>query len=716
MPKKSKRDNSSGKRKSGSKSSKQNGLSKVIFSRGFLIFLLVIIAAALVFWFWPRIVNWYNDLANILWTTLGLGLVLSAIYIIACFIIMLAGKASWLATYWRQFIGGIFIVFFLWSIMALVSDAYGGRFGLFMIGLTLLQNILVPLVLFFFICLCFAPRLVWAAITRLFKSFWWIIKNIFILIFKGIKKLFTRGPAAPKEEKRTIPRIVKPEKEKEIIPQVAPEEEKPTKESKEREKERYQPKMTPGGWQLPPITILDKVVEPEVSQSDVEKRAELITDSLASYGVDAKVVQINVGPTVTQFGVEPGWDIKYKEIREKDKDGNVKVRQQEISRTRVKVEKISSLANDLSLALAASSVRIEAPVPGKSIVGIEVPNTTFGSVNLRSIIESTNFQKTLVKSKLAIPLGKGAGGEVMAADLAKMPHLLIAGSTGSGKTVFINSIICCLLFNNTPDDLKFIMIDPKRVELVNFNSLPQLIAPVVVDADKAVMSLRWLVDEMDRRYKKFADAGARNIDAFNKGKTPGEAFPYIVLVIDELADLMMTAFGEVEQNLCRLAQLSRATGIHLIVATQRPSVDVITGLIKANFPTRISFSLTSQIDSRTILDTPGAEKLLGRGDMLYMPTDASKPKRLQGPFLSDAEIDRLEKFWGDQSRPELQQVKFEDMESQEPGPDADDAVLEEARQLAAEHNTISTSFLQRKLKIGYPRAARIMEKLKDEGY
>ncbi len=477
------------------------------------------------------------------------------------------------------------------------------------------------------------------------------------------------------------------------------------------------PSLTVGGWQLPPINILDKPIDTEVSQADVKKRAEIIKESLASYGVDAEVIQINIGPTVTQFGVEPGWDIKYKEIKEKDKDGNIKTKIQEVSKTRVKVDRITSLANDLSLALAASSIRIEAPVPGKSIIGIEVPNSTFGSVNLRSIIESASFQKIGAKSKLAIGLGKGAGGETVSADLTKMPHLLIAGATGSGKTVYLNSIICCLLIFNTPDDLRFIMIDPKRVELVNFNSLPHLIAPVVVETEKAVSALRWLTGEMDDRYRKFAQAGARNIEGYNKGRQPGEAIPYIVLVIDELADLMMASFDEVEHTLCRLAQLSRATGIHLIVATQRPSVDVVTGLIKANFPTRISFSLTSQVDSRTILDSGGAEKLLGRGDMLYMPTDASKPKRLQGPFLTDAEIDRLTTFWGNQKKSDEEPVKFEEL-SPTPGggSDSDDALLESAKKLAEEHETISVSFLQRHLRIGYPRAARLYDKLKDEGY
>ncbi len=471
------------------------------------------------------------------------------------------------------------------------------------------------------------------------------------------------------------------------------------------------------GWQLPLITILDEPAEMALNQSDMEKRAQLIEEAINSYGVEAKVVQINVGPTVTQFGVEPGWDRKYKKIRERDKDGRVIIRMEEVSRTRVKVDRISALASDLALALAAPSIRIEAPVPGKSIVGVEVPNTTFDVVNLRGVIESIAFQNAYARSKLAIALGKGAGGETVAAELDKMPHLLIAGATGSGKTACLNSIICSLLIYNTPDDVQFIMIDPKRVELVNFNSLPHLKAPVIVDTDKAILALRWLNQEMDNRYQKFAQAGARNIESYHKNGRNGDKMPYIVVVIDELADLMMAAFDEVEHTLCRLAQLARATGIHLIVATQRPSVDVVTGLIKANFPTRISFALTSQVDSRTILDSVGAEKLLGKGDMLYLPTDASKPKRLQGTFASDAEIDRIVNFWSGQRRPEVVPINFAEMSqlvSTEKGDE--DALMETARQLAREQKNISTSFLQRRLGIGYPRAARIMDKLEEEGY
>ena len=472
------------------------------------------------------------------------------------------------------------------------------------------------------------------------------------------------------------------------------------------------------GWKLPPIEILDVTPEVEFGEADNVQRARIIEDALNSYGVETKVVQINAGPTVTQFGVEPGWDRKFKEIREKDRDGNINVRLEEVSKTRVKVERITSLANDLALALAAPSIRIEAPVPGKSMVGIEVPNTTLGLVSLRGVIESSGFQKIEARSKLSLALGKGAGGEATSADLSRMPHLLIAGATGSGKTVCLNAIICCLLLHNTPNDVRFIMVDPKRVELTPYNSVPHLAAPVIVDTNKALSSLRWLSQEMDQRYQKLATAGARNIEGYNKNKQGEEKLPYMVLVIDELADLMMAGFDEVEHILCRLAQLARATGIHLIVATQRPSVDVVTGLIKANFPTRISFAVTSQVDSRTILDGGGAEKLLGRGDMLYMPTEASKPKRLQGCFVSDTEVERLVYFWNSQQKEEAAQLKIEELVSPSAlagrGGYPSDPLLEAARELAQQHEHISTSFLQRRLHIGYPRAARIMEQLEEE--
>ncbi len=474
---------------------------------------------------------------------------------------------------------------------------------------------------------------------------------------------------------------------------------------------------TADGWKLPPLEMLDDTPEIEFSQADNMKKAKLIEDALASYGVEGKVVQINVGPTVTQFGIEPGWDRKLKEIKEKDKNGDLQRKIEEVGRTRVKVDRITSLSNDLSLALAAPSIRIEAPVPGKSVVGIEVPNSNIGVVSLRSVVESNVFQKSESKTKMTVALGKGAGGESVIGDLSKMPHLLIAGATGSGKTVCIHALVCCLLLYNTPNDLRFIMIDPKRVELTSYNSLPHLATPVIVDTNRALLALRGLGQEMDKRYQIMSGVrGARNIEAYNKAR-PKEKLPYLVLVIDELADLMMTAGEEVERTLCRLAQLARAVGIHLIVATQRPSVDVVTGLIKANFPTRISFAVTSQVDSRTILDSGGAEKLLGRGDMLYMPTEAAKPKRLQGCFLSDPEIERMVYFWNNQKKEVASQLRMEDLVEVEEAREEnvpEDPLLIEARKLASEHENISTSFLQRHLRIGYPRAARLMEQLEEE--
>jgi S-DNA-T family DNA segregation ATPase FtsK/SpoIIIE len=701
--------------------------------------LLAFIIVGLILWFWPQISNWavtaWGDVANWFvdtWESLlelfGIGLVFAAPFLGIVLWIIASGRFSLFTKYWKWWLCGIPLALAVWGISAFFSPGsgvasqatLGGKIGKGIIGDSYASGILRIAGLILLGIIFAAPRGVWRVITSIFKG----IGKLFLLIWQAIRRVSQRPPKVKPEPIPPIQREIefgKVEVKKEepaptpIISAPPKAAEPPPPETWEPGK--HQPVLTPGGWQLPPITILDKSAEVELSQSEIEKRAQLIEEALASYGVDAKVVQINVGPTVTQFGVEPGWDRKYKEIKERDKDGNVRVHMEEIAKTRVKVDRISALASDMALALAASSIRIEAPVPGKSIVGIEVPNTTFGMVNLRSVIESAAFQKAYAKSKLTIALGKGAGGETVAADLARMPHLLIAGATGSGKTACLNSTICCLLIHNTPDDVKFIMIDPKRVELVNFNSLPHLVAPVIVDSEKAVLALRWLNQEMDNRYQKFAQAGARNIEGYNKNRQAGETMPYMVLVIDELADLMMAAYDEVERTLCRLAQLARATGIHLIVATQRPSVDVVTGLIKANFPTRISFALTSQVDSRTILDSAGAEKLLGRGDMLYMPTDAAKPKRLQGTFISDAETERIVYFWGNQRRPEAEAVRFEDMSqlaSVEKG--GEDSMMDAARQLAQEHKYISTSFLQRRLRIGYPRAARIMEKLEEEGY
>jgi len=457
---------------------------------------------------------------------------------------------------------------------------------------------------------------------------------------------------------------------------------------------------------LPPMALLRLDQINGAVNSDARQRSQLIKQTLAEFGIPVEVVSIKEGPTVTQFGVEPG-----ELVRE--------MRGGEVLRRRVTVSSILRLSNDLALALAAPSLRIEAPVPGRPYVGIEVPNSAKTTVNLRNILESKDFAK--VGSPLAVALGRDVSGDPVVADLTHMPHLLIAGATGSGKSVCINAIICSLLMNNGPESVQLLMVDPKMVELPGYNGIPHLVGPVITDPTHAAGALAWLMLQMDERYRMFADSGVRNIVEYNQkmARTRG-ALPCIVLVIDELADLMMTAADDIERQVCRLAQMSRATGIHLVLATQRPSVDVITGLIKANFPARIAFTVTSLIDSRVILDGTGAEKLLGRGDMLFMAPDSPKLARIQGCFVSDKEIDAVVEFWksgrGGRGGADMNEpAPWEGMIGGSAG-DEQDEMLEQALRLLETKHTVSTSLLQRQLRIGYPRAARLMEQLEDLGY
>ena len=687
-------------------------------ARILLIMVLVCAIAGPVYWFRTTIA----DAAASILSLFGFGLLLIAIAIGITVHLIRHNRFSQLLKQWNCFVGGALLALVAWGALSFFSFnrgilsrvTLGGTFGQTIIGSPdLVGGIrLAGLVLLGIILI--TPRRAWSTIKI-------PANNARRQAGKFAKAPTPSTSEFPSQiepaERQAVPYQPEPavSQRKEDTAKVPVPTAKPSTEHGETIAwhSQREPILTAGGWQLPPIDILEKPKEVELNRDEINKRARLIEEALASYGVEAKIGQVNVGPTVTQFGIEPGWDRKYKKTKE-----NGQERLEEVSRTRIRVDRITSLSNDLALALAAPSIRIEAPVPGKSVVGIEVPNSTFGSVALRGVIESTAFQKTRARSKIAIAMGKGAGGEAMAADLARMPHLLIAGATGSGKTICLDSIICCLLLHSSPDDVRFIMVDPKRVELIIFNGLPHLATPVIVESDKAVKALRWLNHEMDNRYRLFAQAGSRNIEAYNKDRAPGESMPYLILVIDELADLMMTAFDEVERTLCRLAQLARATGIHLIVATQRPSVDVVTGLIKANFPSRISFAVTSQVDSRTILDSGGAEKLLGRGDMLYMTSESSKLKRLQGSFISDAEIQRMVYFWGNQGNTDTSLINFDEID--EPvtlsqkiatGPDP---LMIEVTNLAQQHEHISASFLQRRLHIGYPRAARLMDSLEKE--
>ena len=464
-------------------------------------------------------------------------------------------------------------------------------------------------------------------------------------------------------------------------------------------------------WVLPdPEEILDPKVKPPDDEENDRHRARVIEETLRSFGAPANVVDIRRGPTVTMFGVEPDFV--------PSRNG----------KTRVRVSKITSLTDDLALALAASRIRVQAPVPGKGYIGIEVPNRQIALVSLQEVMSSAAYQG--LDSPLKIALGKDVAGNPIAADLTSMPHLLIAGTTGAGKSVCINDILTCFLLSKTPDELRLVLVDPKRVELTGYNGIPHLLSPVIVEAEHVVGALQWMMREMDNRYRKFSDTRTRNIADFNKHceAIQEKKLPYLLVVIDELSDLMMLAPDETERAITRLAQLARATGIHLIIATQRPSTDILTGLIKANFPARIAFAVASSVDSRVILDQPGAERLLGRGDMLFQAPDAPAPIRIQSAFVSDAEINRLAAYWRgfsvsghapqrpDQSAafqstkgvPLKQAPLWEEVEDDDLDPKFSQAV-----EIIREDGQASVSMLQRKMRIGYTRAARMIDKMEE---
>ena len=444
-------------------------------------------------------------------------------------------------------------------------------------------------------------------------------------------------------------------------------------------------------WKLPSIALLDTVTARRERMADeIKRNVKIIETTLGTFGVECKVVGVNPGPAVTQYEIQPG--------------------------AGVQVKRITALQNDLSLALAAAPLRIEAPIPGKSAVGIEVPNKSASLVTIREVLETAAFREGT--NKLALGMGNDVSGQSIVADLTRMPHLLIAGATGQGKSVCINALITSLLFQVTPDHMRLLLIDPKRVELTGYNGLPHLALPVLVESHQAAAALRWAVAEMDRRYKMFSAEGVRNIAAYNEKATQRLAreLPYIVIIIDELADLMMVAAGEIEELICRIAQLARAVGIHLIIATQRPSTDIITGLIKANIPSRIAFAVGSQVDSRVILDTGGAEKLLGRGDMLYQPVDAGKPTRIQGAFVSDPEVEAVVNFWKSQGPPRyMEEILEEGAGSEwERGETTErklDPLFARASRAVAAEGSASVSLVQRKFNVGYSRAGRIVDQL-----
>jgi len=448
-------------------------------------------------------------------------------------------------------------------------------------------------------------------------------------------------------------------------------------------------KISKSGYQFPPLDLLNLPSTRSRSSNEAVEAGKKLEQTLKDFGVEVKIEEIKEGPAITRYEVKlaPG----------------------------IRVSRLINLSSDLALSLAVPNVRIEVPVSGKPLVGIEVPKKKVNFVYLRQLLEEEEFENR--KEKLIFPLGKDIAGETVWVNLESLPHLLIGGSTGSGKSVCINSILISLLYKAAPDELKLLLIDPKTVELADYTDIPHLIFPPIKDVKTANTSLEWVVQEMMQRYEQFSKKGVRNINAFNKEQDGETPMPYLVVIIDELADLMMLAGAKLEKTLCRIAQLGRATGIHLIVATQRPSVDVITGLIKANFPSRISFAVASQVDSRTILDTVGAEKLVGNGDMLFSPVEASKPFRIQGSYVSPGEVKKVVNFIKEQDKPVYKDIikEIREREEEEEETNIQDELYKEAKELILTKGIASTSYLQRKLAIGYNRAARIMEQLEKEG-
>jgi S-DNA-T family DNA segregation ATPase FtsK/SpoIIIE len=463
-------------------------------------------------------------------------------------------------------------------------------------------------------------------------------------------------------------------------------------------------KPRPRNEDLPPLHILLAEQTASMDERTINQTAGLIMKTLSEFGIPATVIGYRVGPAVTQFAIQPGF------LKKPGSD------EEDAQQMKVRVAQIASLEKDLALALSAQRLRIEAPVPGKPYVGIEVPNTHSSVVRLKPLLESEEFHKT--GAPLSMALGRDVSGHPVIADLSRMPHLLIAGSTGSGKSVCITALAACFAMNNTPEDLRMVMIDSKMVELIRFNGLPHLYGKVETNLDRIMGVLRWVVVEMEHRYRLLESAHARDLDAFNRKqsrKEPGGTLPRIVVLIDELADLMMSAPDQTEHNLVRLAQMARATGIHLVVATQRPSTDVVTGLIKANFPARLAFAVASGVDSRVILDYTGAESLLGRGDMLFLNPEVGNPVRAQGVLITDMEIERIISHWQKTSDVEAADVPPWEKMLAEPDEGQDDGLIEQAISIVRNSQRASASLLQRRLRIGYPRAARLLDQLEEMG-
>ena len=685
----------------------------------------VLTVTALALWLYP-------DLREQAYTGLGYGWIPVLLWA-ATFLVALRYRFNWTWRYWNLWLVGLCVVaisigtlsFFDAEYGALAFASLGGHWGKSAVGDSALFGALrlVPFVLAIPILL--APRksgrAYWLAILYAGKALWYgaIYLGMGVAyagqaVARGMSRLFSRDGNAGSGRPGTSPfgwLASLLHRSREPVP-GATSEALPDSESEVEPVATVQQAPTNTGnlpakaskWRLPSMDLLAPAEIRSTDEKPLKQMADNIVNALADHGVNVEVSEIKSGPRIVRFGLLPGWVQK----RAASKDGS-----EPAERSRVRVHSILAREKDLALAISTPNLRFE-PVPGEALLGLEVPTPSPSKVTMREVLDSQEFRKIAAKGGLPIALGADAGGDSVALDLAGLPHMMIAGATGSGKSVCINSIVASMLLTMPPDQLRMLMVDPKQVELTPFNGIPHLVLPVITDVDDVSPMLRGLIREMTRRYKAMADLGTRNISGYNaKSKDP---MPYLVLIVDELADLMLVGGFEIEQSLVRLAQLGRAAGIHLVLATQRPSVKVVTGLLKANIPTRVAFAVASQIDARVILDSVGAEKLLGKGDMLLVSNDSPKARRVQGTLVMDDEVEKLVDYWLEQKGPPLPEINLEDDdEDGETGGNLDETMVDKARELALRNPHLTSSLLERRLKIGGSRAEQIIEVLEDEG-
>ncbi len=697
---------------------------RLFLALDFAIIISVLATALVVFRFYPE--AWESA-----YTALGYGWIPALLWVSAA-LATLRYRALWLFRYWNLWLAGACATALAVGVLSFIEAGYGqlafvglgGRWGRLAMGDSLLLGIarlaplalLIPIMLLprkagrgYWLGLCYAARGLWA-VARL-------VAVMAVAIGRGVASLFGRDTrpgwlsavfgfpgrvfsalfrrSGGPERTRAVPDLME-------LPDNGDEAGEPVETAAPS---AAQPLFASGSkWKLPSLDLLEPAEVHSTDDKPLKKMAEDIESALADHGVNVEVADIKSGPRIVRFGLMPGWTEK----RGAGKEGAAAP-----DRSRVKVQNILARERDLSLAISTPSLRFE-QVPGEALLGLEVPSPSPSKVTMREVMDSADFRKIAGKGGLPVALGADAGGASVAVDLTGLPHMMIAGATGSGKSVCINSIVASMMLTKPPDQLRMMMVDPKQVELTPFNGIPHLVLPVITEVDDVSPMLRGLIREMTRRYKAMAEIGTRNISGYNaKAKDP---MPYLVLIVDELADLMLVGGFEIEQSLVRLAQLGRAAGIHLVLATQRPSVKVVTGLLKANIPCRIAFAVASQVDARVILDSVGAEKLLGKGDMLLLNNDAPKPRRVQGTLVLDDETEKLVDFWLGQKGPPLPPINLEDDgEDGEDGEGLDESLVDKARELALRNPNLSASALERRLKVGGSRAEQIVEVLEDEG-